>query len=105
MFYQLAVTKKRSPWVYVEGFAVRPCVGFPIHHAWVTHRDFPTLAYDLAWENAEGCVYLGIPFKAEYVRSVFLASRRQYYSVLENWDYPLLSGTQAIDPVIWVPGV
>jgi hypothetical protein len=46
-------------------------------HAWVTRADTPEAAYEVAWEYNEGVQYLGIPFRTDYVKEVYLASKRQ----------------------------
>jgi hypothetical protein len=96
-----------SPWIYVEGYAVHPLTSLAVPHAWLTRADQPDRAYDVAWkwEYSQGAEYLGIPFRFAYVRQVFLASKRQYYGVLEAWwmHFPLITGEQRIEDVIWKP--
>jgi hypothetical protein len=93
-------TRKGSPWIYVEGYAVNSNVGLPVPHAWVTQADTPGEAFELAWDDADS-VYLGIAFRPEYVRQVHIASKRKNYSVLDAWwiDFPLISGVQDLAEV------
>jgi hypothetical protein len=46
---------------------------------------------------------MGIPFHAEFVRKTHLASKREFYSVLDTWwqDYPLITGATRIEDVVW----
>jgi hypothetical protein len=100
--YRLA-TRTRAKWVYVEGYALSPdSLGLAVHHAWVTPADNPTVAVDLAWDNPDA-VYLGIPFRADFVKRTHQASGSKEYSVLDTWwqHYPLLTGAAAIEDVMW----
>lgn len=99
--YRIA-TRKNSHWTYVEGYASHPRTGLVVAHAWITRPDAPGQAFDLAWDgDLSDAIYLGIPFRAGYVRKVHLASKRQYYGVLDAWwmDYPLLTGKTALAEV------
>ena len=100
--YQQA-TRKRSPWVYVEGYGARPkALSLSMHHAWVTRADDPTGAYDLAWDDPFDCAYIGIPLRASYVRHCHMASKRLWTSALDTFwmGYPLLSGEDRIEDAI-----
>lgn len=46
---------------YVEGFALRPWVGVPVHHAWCEFDDHTVI--DPTWSKPEDCQYLGVSFK------------------------------------------
>jgi hypothetical protein len=49
---------------YVEGFAISPSVGIPVHHAWLTLDG--TDAVDVTWRTpASECHYFGISFSNE----------------------------------------
>jgi len=99
--YRLS-TRSRSPWIYVEGFALSN-VGLAVHHAWVTHRRSPDLVYELAWDDDPDAVYLGIAFVAGFVRETFAASKSTQYSVIDAYwqGFPLLTGVQPLDEVRW----
>jgi hypothetical protein len=92
-------TRARSRWIYVEGFALRSGVPFPVHHAWLTRADTPQTAYDTAWNDSEDSIYLGIPFKTKYVRQAFHLSGKTQYSVLQAYwsGFPLLTGKDSIE--------
>jgi len=94
-------TRKNSGWQYVEGFAVHHKTGLAVNHAWIV-RPGTNIVCDLAWEAHPGNAYLGIAFDHAYVRKMHLASKRQYYSVLDAWwaDHPLLTGQHKIQDVI-----
>jgi hypothetical protein len=68
--YHLTTRRGRIRWIYCEGYAISKAVGLGILHAWITRADAPGDAYDLAWNygTRRDTAYLGIPFKAEYVR-------------------------------------
>jgi hypothetical protein len=93
----------RSPWVYVEGFALNDRFGLAIPHGWVMRTDKPDTAYEVAWEHTGGAAYLGIPFRLDYIRKVFSASRRTSYGVIDAYwlGFPLLTGDEPIEKVIW----
>jgi len=48
---------------YVEGFAVRESIGFPMHHAWAVDADRNVI--DPTWNAPEDCAYWGVPFDRE----------------------------------------
>lgn len=109
MAYQLCCARKKSPWVYCEGFALNN-IGLVAHHAWVTPRDHPGDAYDLAWaeERHQDAAYFGCMFKPEFVRETHKSSGRlpvKMFSVLDTWwiDYPLLTGEVKVEDVLWNP--
>jgi len=99
MSYHVA-NRRKTPWLYCEGYAIPRSTGLAMHHGWVVHRDRPTLAHDLAWEPGEA-VYLGFIFDMNYVREVYRASGRRQYSVLTAYwiDCPLITGATALDSV------
>lgn len=103
--YRLA-TKRDSKWIYCEGYAVNPrFCGMAVNHAWVTRADDPGLAYELAWPfgSAEDTAYYGMALDAAFVKRTHLSSKRQYFSVLDDWweNYPLLTGEVKIEDVMW----
>lgn len=61
-----------SPYLYCEGYAVRPSIGMLIHHAWVVDNNGN--AYDLTWRNNEQCYYYGVTFDAETLEEQILAN-------------------------------
>lgn len=69
-------------YVYCEGYAVIPSVGFPVHHAWLLNAEGKVI--DPTWDDL-GSEYFGIAFKEEYVRKA--AIRSGMYSVLDNWKF------------------
>lgn len=107
--YRLSVAKKNSRWIYCEGYALNN-IGLVAHHAWVTPRDCPGDAFDLAWaeERHNDAVYFGCMFKPEFVRETHQSSGKlplKMYSVLDTWwiDYPLLTGEVKVEDVLWNP--
>lgn len=53
---------------YCEGYAVRPDLAIPIHHAWCLDRDNRVI--DVTWRNAAEAHYLGVAFtRPEYART------------------------------------
>jgi hypothetical protein len=108
-FYQSYTLSQRiSRWIYCEGYALTShSLGIAVHHAWVVHGDAPTQAVDLAWQEGtrDDTAYLGIPFRPDFVRSMYKASgRKRLYNVLDaSWaDYPLLTGATRVEDVIWI---
>jgi hypothetical protein len=104
--YELC-TKKRSRWIYCEGFALSE-LGLVVHHAWVTPRERPGEAYDLAWseERHRNPAYMGCAFRPEFVRDTYKSSGKlNELSVLYAWwaGFPLLTGAVEIEDVIWKP--
>jgi hypothetical protein len=99
--------RARSPWIYVEGYAMHPKMGLATPHAWVSHRDYPIVAFDCAWDwgSSQGAEYLGVPFRFDYVRRIHVASGRKQYGVLEaGWmHFPLMIGVDNIEDVVWRP--
>lgn len=96
-------TRKNSRWIYCEGFGLGS-FGMPVHHAWVTKRDAPGEAFDLAWgPDHTGAAYVGIMFKPEFVRETRAASKDGEFSVLDAWwqRYPLMTGKVKIEDVRW----
>lgn len=100
--YEIA-TRRNSKWLYVEGYAINTRVGLPVAHAWITPTDSKErLVCELAWETDPGNAYLGIPFKAEYVKRIYRESKRRYFSVLDAWwaGYPLITGEHKLENVV-----
>lgn len=46
--------------LYVEGFAIRKSLNYPIHHAW--NVDSENRVIDSTWNNSSDCEYYGIIF-------------------------------------------
>jgi hypothetical protein len=69
---------------YVEGFAIAPSVGPPVHHAWITLDGIN--AVEVTWRApASECQYFGIPFPAGVLRRFTLQTK--------SWG-PLLEGPE-----------
>jgi len=101
--YRLA-TRYPHRWIYVEGYALAPGVPIPLQHAWVSPVDSPGTAVELAWGKPnQAPAYLGVPFKPSYIKSVFIASKRQWLSALDTFwlRYPLITGKVRIEDVIY----
>lgn len=58
--------RSRGKLRYVEGFGLRPMLGFPFHHAWCVDADGRVV--DPTWDNPEVCEYFGVPFDMATVR-------------------------------------
>lgn len=52
-------------WDYVEGYGMRPSIGWPIHHAWCADEDGRVI--DPTWDNPEEASYYGIAFDVDHV--------------------------------------
>src|ERR1700680_3455916 len=78
-----AATPKGSPWIYVEGYAIRRLDTLGILHAWLTRADTPGSAFDPTWKPVEddGIVYVGIAFRREYL--VKARRRSKKYGLVE----------------------
>lgn len=65
---------------YVEGYAMRPAMGIPIHHAWC--EDEEGRVFDPTWADAGDCQYLGVSF----TQSALFAEMRKHevYGVLDT---------------------
>ena len=102
-------TRRKSPWIYVEGYAANSKAGLPVPHAWITRADQPGKAFELAWGFAGDpeihTAYLGVPIQAGYVRKCHRKSKGGFYSVFDTWwmDHPLVTGATPIEEVIWRP--
>lgn len=55
---------------YVEGYAMRPSLGIPIHHAWLETPSGEVI--DTTWRDPETCLYWGVPIPADALRLVLL---------------------------------
>lgn len=69
--YQL-ITKHKDL-TYVEGYAVRDGLSFPVSHAWLMNKQ--RQAIDPTW-GTSGIYYLGVPLSIKWVKT-FLKSRRK----------------------------
>jgi hypothetical protein len=59
----------RERGTYVEGFAICPGVGIPVHHAWLTLDG--TDAIEVTWrDRASECHYFGISFSNEVLEPI-----------------------------------
>jgi hypothetical protein len=59
------LARRRAKLRYVEGYVVRPDIGFPIHHGWcINYRDE---LIDVTIEKPEECTYIGVVFAAHEV--------------------------------------
>ncbi len=65
---------------YVEGFASRPSIGFPLQHAWAI--DAAGNVVDPTWERPAECSYFGVAFTPEQVNATAL--RTECYGVLTD---------------------
>jgi hypothetical protein len=94
---RLALRKPRL-YTYVEGYAINTWVAdHPVAHAWCVDPEH--FVVDTTWE--EGADYFGVPFRAEYVRRMAGASRRDYPLIdNEELGFPLLTGAHAVAEAI-----
>jgi hypothetical protein len=86
--------------VYVEGYAARARVPFPVAHAWVA--DAAGRAIELTWrlEEGEGVTYFGVPFRERYLVRALMRSKR--YGLLDRPEHgwPLLTGRDAAEEAV-----
>ena len=85
--------RKPEFYTYVEGFAINTWVADnPVAHAWCVDPEH--FVVDTTWD--EGADYFGVPFRAEYVRRM-AGARRRDYPLIDNleMDFPLLTGAHA----------
>jgi hypothetical protein len=95
----LLTLKDPSRWVYCEGYAVRPELGFAVgEHAFCLDRDNDWEIVDPTWRNTKDGAYLGIPFRTDFLRNQLMTTER--YGLLDSWwaDYPILTE----DPSKWL---
>ncbi len=62
---------------YCEGYAIRPMLGIPIHHAWCV--DASGAVIDPTWDDAEECFYLGVSVEAN--RAASICARTGFYGL------------------------
>ena len=76
-----------SEFVYCEGYAT---AFFPVNHAWLIVKATGRVL-DVTWDYSPEHEYIGVPFKAEFMRKHLLA--KGTYGLLDDWqnDWPLLS--------------
>ena len=86
--------RKQGSFTYVEGYAVNTWVAdYPVAHAWCVEGEH--FVVDTTWD--EGADYFGVPFRAEYVRRMAGARRRDYPLVdNEEMNFPLLTGAHTV---------
>jgi len=54
---------------YAEGYAMRPDIGLPIHHAWAADSEGRVI--DPTWDAPEDCLYLGVQIeRAPLIRAL-----------------------------------
>jgi hypothetical protein len=89
------VMRHPKKYVYCEGFAY-VCV-LPVHHAWVAPVGDLTKAIDVTWGKELQGVYIGVPFKTDFVRRVAQKSRHGF-CMLDRWEdgWPLLTGKESV---------
>jgi len=69
---------------YVEGYALRQSIGFPMEHAWCVHKE-TGVVLDPTWDNPEECEYFG----------VIIPMQKAMDTIIENGVYGILdSGTR-----------
>lgn len=73
-----AAIKAYSDQTYVEGFAMREGIEFPIHHAWLADKGGNVI--DPTWIDPEKCQYFGIPIDHEELWDEL--ARTGFYSIL-----------------------
>lgn len=78
-FYNAGSLAMYEGYQYVEGFAMRPSLAIPIHHAWV-ERDGKVI--DPTWDRPEECLYLGVPFDTKFMCNWTRA--KGYWGLLDN---------------------
>lgn len=101
-----AARSKRSPWLYVEGFAMTGEFPLAVHHAWLTRGDEPTVAVDPTWSilptDLKDAVYFGIPLAIDFVMATRRSSPLNEYGALSAWwtKPRLLTGDLKVEAVI-----
>lgn len=78
------VSTKHPEYLYVEGFSALTAPFFPVHHAWVVHRNRPDKAIEVSWKEG-GAVYLGVAFRPEYLRECLRLADKRWYGALDTW--------------------
>jgi hypothetical protein len=69
---------------YVEGYALRPSIGFPMEHAWCVDKE-TGVVLDPTWDDPEECEYYG----------VIISMQKAMDTILETGVYGVLdSGTR-----------
>lgn len=71
--------KGKHPYIYVEGYALKPRLGVLIHHAWA--EDEHGNVIDLTWEDPETALYYGVSFSLDDLRDELL--KNQVYGLLD----------------------
>lgn len=93
---------RRKRYIYVEGYAISEGgSGLAQHHAWVTDPANPSVAYDPTW--GQGVEYFGIPFRLEYVLTMFEKAGHPGLLDIFELGFPLVSGEHSIEDAIWRP--
>jgi hypothetical protein len=66
---------------YVEGFAIRPDLGIPMHHAWVELKNGKV--QDVTWGRPveDRCEYFGVAFQADEAWAAMVAS--EHYGLFD----------------------
>ena len=71
-----------GPMHYVEGYAMRKGIGFPIHHAWNIDPDGEII--DVTWDDPWDCEYLGIKFTHDVLLRELL--KNEVYGLLAPFE-------------------
>ena len=94
---KFVLRQKGDEFRYVEGFAMRPSLGIPVPHAWLT-RDGK--AFDITWRDLQGgdgldCLYCGVEFDTQAVDTI--VHSRGYYGLLDPIDASVIFHMRARD--------
>lgn len=75
---------------YVEGIAIQPSIGLPIHHGWLVDKEGKVL--DLTWKEPESAIYLGVPFDYKFVLDNMIKSKSYSSLFIGNNFKPTILG-------------
>lgn len=93
-FKNAATIAMRDPtFVYAEGWAMRPNLGIPLHHAVVIDTATKSVV-ETTWRNAIGSVYLLVPIRIEHAIASLVrtgvygafSDRELIATPLEQWE-------------------
>jgi hypothetical protein len=73
--------RARGKLTYVEGYALRPDISLPMHHAWTI--DSKGRVVDPTWETPEDCTYVGVPIPIATYND--LVRRGKSASAFDGW--------------------
>lgn len=88
-----------SDLTYVEGFAVRPRLGLLIQHGWLMDDD--GRAIDVTWLDNADCLYFGVPFDHDTLRSEI--RRTGYWGLLDSGKGVNIDFFKRFDPGFEIP--